>query len=119
MEQWHLERGKDNKGKNGKGKGGSCNICGDLRHWKNECPKAKGKGVSQVEQQVSSASSAAGASTVASSLPSSASALRGQMNYGVNRVSAFQCGTCRVTEVFDISELEDEGEFSLEGPRFL
>ncbi|CAE7886457.1 unnamed protein product [Symbiodinium sp. KB8] len=114
--------GKDTKGKTGKGKGGGCNICGDPRHWKNECPKAKGKGVSQVEQQASSASSVAAASTSASSLPSSASALRGQANYGINHVSAFDCGTppgCRVTEVFDISELEDEGEFSLEGPEVL
>ncbi|CAE7451931.1 GIP, partial [Symbiodinium sp. CCMP2456] len=112
--------GKD-KGKSGKGKGvgAGCAICGDLRHWKNECPKGKGKGVNQVEQQSSSASSVAGTSTAASSTPSSASALRAQVQYGVNRVSTHFCGTppgCRITEVFDISELEDEGEFSLEAP---
>ena len=37
-------------------------------------------------------------------------------------VTAYRCETppgCRVTEVFDISELEDEGVFSLEGSEVL
>ncbi|CAE7781068.1 unnamed protein product [Symbiodinium sp. CCMP2592] len=114
--------GKDGKGKQGKGKGGGCNICGDPRHWKNECPKGKGKGVNQLEQrppsQASSGSSSAGTSTTASTVPSSASAMRGNGGYGINMVAAYSCTTppgCRFTEVFDISELDDEGEFSLEG----
>ena len=55
-------------------------------------------------------------------MPSSASALRAQTGFGVNRVAAFQCSTppsCKMTEIFDISKLEDEGVFSLEGSEIL
>ena len=76
--------------------------------------------MNQLEQQGSSPGSVAGASTSASTVPSSASALHKQGGYGINRVSAFRCDTppgCRITEIFDISELdEDDAEFSLEGP---
>ena len=117
--------GKDGKGKQQKGKGNGCAICGDPRHWKNECPKGKGKSVNQLEQQAGQSAppgSVAGTSTAASSAPSSASALRNQASYGINMVAAYRCETppgCRVTEVFDISELEDEGVFSLEGSEVL
>ena len=44
--------GKDQqKGKlRGKGVDGGCAICGDMGHWKNECPKGQGR-VNQVETQ--------------------------------------------------------------------
>eukprot|EP00439_Symbiodinium_sp_Y106_P057167 s3995_g8.t1 len=90
----------------GKGFGGGCAICGDLSHWKNECPKGKGR-VNQIETQ-SMAGSAAASTTVStshSSVPSSASALRTQQQaYGVNLVSAdgFQ------ENLFDITEVGEE-----------
>ena len=57
--------------------------------------------------------STAASSTTSSSLASSASALR-----GINRIEAFTCSTppgCRFTEVFDLTTLEDDEEFSLDG----
>ncbi|CAE7605318.1 GIP [Symbiodinium sp. CCMP2592] len=119
-------QGKDQKGgkPKGKGFGGGCAICGDMNHWKNECP-TKGKGrVNQVETQSVSGLSAAAASTTASTIPSSASALRAQQqqqqSMGINQVTAFRCETppeCRFTEVFDMTEIDEDGEtFSLGGP---
>ena len=111
----------------GKGKKGldpnACAICGRRGHWKNECPQ-KGKGkVNQVEQQMPAASLSSGASTSASSvsMPSSASAMKGQAGYAVNRVELFSCETprsCKCTEVFDmteLNELEDGYDFGLAG----
>ena len=113
---WQDNFGKEKGKSKSKGAGGGCSICGDLRHWKNECPKGKGK-VRQVEQTNSgatpSSASTAASSTTSSSLPSSASALR-----GINRIEAFTCSTppgCRFTEVFDLTTLEDDEEFSLDG----
>ncbi|CAE7203415.1 jockey\pol [Symbiodinium sp. CCMP2592] len=43
--------GKDSQRSKSKGKGfgGGCAICGDLGHWKNECPKARGR-VNQIRR---------------------------------------------------------------------
>ena len=118
-------------GAGGWGDADACRICGQRGHWKWECPQAasKGKGawkgtagkgkVQQVEQVPSSSSSAApsSASTV---LPGSVSTYRGS-SATVNLIEAFVQTPpgCRVTEVFDITELDEEGEFSLDGPGIL
>ncbi|OLP86509.1 Copia protein [Symbiodinium microadriaticum] len=108
---WQDNGGKEKGKSKSKGAGGGCSI-----YWKNECPKGKGK-VRQVEQSnagaTPSSASTAASSTTSSSLPSSASALR-----GINRIEAFTCSTppgCRFTEVFDLTTLEDDEEFSLDG----
>ncbi|CAE7041145.1 unnamed protein product [Symbiodinium sp. CCMP2592] len=94
-----------------------CRICGQRGHWKWECPlAAKGKGakgpkgkVHQVEQVPSSAASVA-PSTASTTLPSSASTYRGTAAT-VNLVEAFVSTPpgCRVTEVFDITEIDETG----------
>ena len=105
----------------GKGKGGAgkdtdvCNLCGQRGHWKWECPtKGKNKGkINQVDVQPPPSSAASTLTSASTTLPS-ASQYRGS----VNRVEAFRCENppgCQITQVYDISELEDEGEFSLEG----
>ena len=121
---WNGGGSKGYKGQ-GKGKGGGkqkgdadvCNNCGQRGHWKWECPQ-KGRGkVNQVDAAAGVPSSAASTLTTASTTLPSASQYRGAS--GVNRVEAFACETppgCRVTQLFDISELDDEGEFSLDGP---
>ena len=70
--------------------------------------KAKGK-VNQVETQPPPSSTASTLTSASTTLPS-ASQYRGT----INLVEAFRCETppgCQVTQVYDISELEDEGEF--------
>ena len=105
----------------GKGKGGAgkdtdvCNLCGQRGHWKWECPtKGKNKGkINQVDVQPPASSAASTLTSASTTLPS-ASQYRGS----VNRVEAFRCENppgCQITQVYDISELEDEGEFSLQG----
>ena len=43
-------KGLSDKGKGGnQGNGDVCHLCGQPGHWKNECPKGKGKNVNQVE----------------------------------------------------------------------
>ena len=135
-------KGKGGKTKDGKGQGQdrwstwaasswndpeACRICGKRGHWKWECPQGKGKNgykgaakgkVQQIEQQPqqpSSTASSAAPSVVSTALPPSASVYRGSAS--VNVVEAFVSTPpgCRVTEVFDITELDEEGEFSLEG----
>ena len=112
------------KGKSKKGLDPSvCALCGGKGHWKNECPQ-KGKGkVNQVVEQtdaVHQGNFSSATSTAASSLPSSASAMKAQAGYRVNRVETYECGTprtCRVTELFDLTELDDDGyqgDFGLE-----
>ena len=106
------------KGKSKKGLDPAvCALCWK-GHWKNECPQ-KGKGkVNQIEQGSTPGQSAtsSSASTAASSIPSSASALKAQAGHGVYRVETFACETprnCRCTEVFDMTELDDEeGDFN-------
>ncbi|CAE7327609.1 unnamed protein product [Symbiodinium sp. CCMP2592] len=114
-----------------------CRICGQRGHWKWECPqkgkgwrdpndegKAKGKGgkVHQVEQVPGGGASTAGsvaASSASTSLPPSASVYRGS-SASVNMVafaleeSEQQCP--RITEVFDLTKLDEEhgGSFGLE-----
>ena len=88
----------------------ACALCEKRGHWKNECPQ-KGKGkVNQIEQNGPTTLSSS-ASTAASSVPSSASALKAQAGYSVNRVEVYECATprsCRCTEVFDMTELDDD-----------
>eukprot|EP00439_Symbiodinium_sp_Y106_P049880 s4767_g6.t1 len=129
-------KGKDAKGRPGDGKvladgnkeadgaaakGGAgkdtdvCNLCGQRGHWKWECPtKGKNKGkINQVDVQPPASSAASTLTSASTTLPS-ASQYRGS----VNRVEAFRCENppgCQITQVYDISELEDEGEFSLQG----
>ncbi|CAE7198879.1 unnamed protein product [Symbiodinium sp. CCMP2456] len=122
---WKGSSGKDGKS-SGKGKD-SCNICGQRGHWKWECPQ-KGKGkVRQVDAASTAESySASVAPSVASSAttaaPSTATALqRGARS--VNQISAV-LGTppgCPSTQVFDMSELDDEelGLFSLDSPEVM
>ena len=92
-----------------------CNLCGQRGHWKWECPtKGKNKGkINQVDVQPPASSAASTLTSASTTLPS-ASQYRGS----VNRVEAFRCENppgCQITQVYDISELEDEGEFSLQG----
>eukprot|EP00439_Symbiodinium_sp_Y106_P058645 s3472_g8.t1 len=103
--------------KSGKGKGGAdvCNLCGQRGHWKWECPtKGKGK-VNQVQDQTPSQAPSSASTSASTSLPS-VSLYRGQA--GINRIETFQCSTppgSRATQLFDISGLDDEGEFELDG----
>ena len=73
------------KGKSKKGLDPAvCALCWRKGHWKNECPQ-KGKGkVNQIEQGSTPGQSAtsSSASTAASSIPSSASALKAQAGHG-------------------------------------
>ncbi|CAE7561573.1 unnamed protein product, partial [Symbiodinium necroappetens] len=110
------QQGGQSKGGKGKGKG-QCHVCGQTGHWKWECPfKGKGKGVNQVDASSSSASTAPSA-TSTSTAPSSATAFNNKDKaggYGVNRVEV-SLGTppgCGVTQLFDISELEDGEDFN-------
>ena len=114
----------------------ACRICGQRGHWKWECPQAKGKSwkggkgkdkgkkgdkVQQVEgySQGSGASSTGSTTTSSTSLPPSASVYRGS-TASVNMVAFAldrderECPT--ITEVFDLTELDDdyEGPFGLE-----
>ena len=120
---WSNGGSKPWKDPKGKGKGGGkkgdsdvCNNCGQRGHWKWECPlKGKGK-VNQVDAGGAVPSSAASTLTSTSTTLPSASQYRGSV--GVNRVETFACETppgCRVTQIFDMSELDDEGEFDLDG----
>ncbi|CAE7234299.1 GIP [Symbiodinium sp. CCMP2456] len=111
----------------------ACRICGKRGHWKWECPQAKGNGwgkqggkgkgkkgdkVQQVEQ--SGAASVAGSTTTSStSLPPSASVYRGStasVNLVAVALESAEASCQRTTEVFDLTELDDEyeGEFGLE-----
>ena len=117
--QWN-QQGNQWKQTGGAGKGkGKCHTCGQSGHWKWECPfKGKGKGINQVDTSSSSASTAPSSSSGASTAPSSATAFNKANGY-VNRVEV-SLGTppgCEVTQLFDISELDDPddgGPFSLE-----
>ena len=120
---WGNGGNKPWKDPKGKGKGGGkkgdsdvCNNCGQRGHWKWECPlKGKGK-VNQVDAGGAVPSSAASTLTSTSTTLPSASQYRGSV--GVNRVETFACETppgCRVTQIVDMSELDDEGEFDLDG----
>ena len=107
------QQGGQSKGGKGKGKG-QCHVCGQTGHWKWECPfKGKGKGVYQVDASSSSASTAPSA-TSTSTVPSSATAFNNKAGgYGVNRVEvSLGPPGCGVTQLFDISELEDTEDFS-------
>ena len=117
--QWN-QHGSQWRPAGGAGKGkGKCHTCGQSGHWKWECPlKGKGKGINQVDASSSSASTAPSSSSGASTAPSSATAFNKASGY-VNRVEV-SLGTppgCEVTQLFDISELDDpdeDGPFSLE-----
>ena len=105
-----------------------CRICGQRGHWKWECPLAKGKDgksspgkgkgkqksekVQQVEQVPGSAASTAGSTATSStSLPPSASMYRGSAA-SVNMIAFAleeQERECpKITEVFDLTELDDD-----------
>ena len=103
------------KGPKGKPKGsrGStsdvCHLCGQPGHWKNECPKGKGKGVRQVEETASRAPPSS-----ESTVSTSASAYRTpSVVQRVQKVEATALSTppgCRVTRIFDISEVDSDIE---------
>ena len=118
-------KGLGEKGKGGnQDNGGVCHLCGQSGHWKNECPKGKGKNVNQVEssqgphqqqQQATPPPSSSGSTSY-----TSASAYRTSST--VNRVELFDMNTshvCRETVVFDISEVDEGDSFSLAGPEVL
>ncbi|CAE7337252.1 unnamed protein product [Symbiodinium sp. CCMP2592] len=102
-------KGKGKSKGQGHGKQGSCHICGQTGHWKNECPKGKGKTVRQVEVEAvpSSGQSVASATTAATS----ATAYRTPSV--VQRIALSTPPQCRETFIFDMAE--EFEEFELEG----
>ena len=102
----------------GKGAGASsvCHNCGQAGHWKNECPKGKQKGVHQVEETqsqapLSSSHSISSTSATAYRTPSAVHRVQAVEQVEVNTPPG-----CRVTRIFDISEVEsDVDDFALVG----
>ena len=71
--------------------------------------------MNQVQDQTPSQAPSSASTSASTSLPS-VSLYRGQA--GINRIETFQCSTppgSRATQLFDISGLDDEGEFELDG----